>query len=123
MHCIHRPVELYLNTSQNVNDMIATKTGRRASKPRLKVHDYLIYEIIDGQPIHYKGYRDIAAGAKNFSDIRGASKLQSNIAGYLMRVLFKSLNEDEYVILSCEQDSTSIDAITWRGIFLFLLAM
>lgn len=46
--------------------MIATKSGIRAQrKPIAPILDALIYEIIDGQPIHYKGYREVLSGQKN----------------------------------------------------------
>jgi len=57
--------------------MIATKSGTRTQKPAEKVPDHLIYEIIDGKPIHYRGYREVMAGKKTFSEIRGSSTLQA----------------------------------------------
>jgi hypothetical protein len=82
--------------------MIATKSGLRVRKPREKVPEYLIYEIMDGQPIHYNGYREVLAGNKKLSDIMGSSTLQSFIVAYVLRVLMKGLSEDDYVILTSE---------------------
>ena len=78
--------------------MIATKSGVQVRKPKLKVPDYLIYEIMDGKPIYYKGYRDVLAGTKTFSEIIGSSTLQSFIIAYCQRILFKLLDEATYTV-------------------------
>ena len=82
--------------------MIATKSGVRTRKPRAKVPEHLIYEIIDGQPIHYRGYREVMAGNKTFEEIKGSSKLQSYIVLYILKLLIKDLDEDAYVVLTSE---------------------
>ncbi len=82
--------------------MIATKSGVLSRKPRQKVPDYLIYEVIDGHPIHYKGYREVMSGKKTFSEIMGSSKLQSVIILHILRLLIKGLDEDDFEILSNE---------------------
>ncbi len=82
--------------------MVATKNSIQSRKPRLKVPDYLVYELIDGKPIYYKGYREVMSGEKTFSEIMGSSLLQSLIVGYVQRVLFKELSEDEYTVLASE---------------------
>ncbi len=84
--------------------MVVTKSphigiGRKSIK---KVPDYLIYEVMDGKPIYYKGYKDVLAGTKTFSEIIGSSTLQSLIVAYLQRLLFKFLDEEVYTILSSE---------------------
>ncbi|WP_332368381.1 hypothetical protein [Spirosoma telluris] len=82
--------------------MIATKSGVQGRKPKAKVPEYLIYEIMDGKPIHYKGYRAVLAGTKTFSEIMGSSALQSFIVAYVQRLLFKELSEDDFIILASE---------------------
>lgn len=82
--------------------MIATKSGAKPRKPRTPVPDYLIYEIIDGQPIHYQGYREVIAGNKTLSDIMGSSKLQSFIVAYVLKTLFRNLDDDKFIVLSSE---------------------
>ncbi len=82
--------------------MIATKSGIKPKKPRTPVPDSLVYEIIDGQPIHYQGYREVMAGTKTLSDIMGSSKLQSFIVTYLIVLLGKALDDSKYTVLSSE---------------------
>ncbi len=57
--------------------MLAARTQTRAVKPGAEVPDYLIYERIDGQPIHYKGYREVLSGAKTFFEIMGSGGIQT----------------------------------------------
>ena len=97
-----RQFSLYLTPFQKRQAMIATKSGAVSRKPRQKIPDYLIYEIIDGQPIHYQGYMEVVAGRKKFSDIMGSSKLQGFIVAYIQRLLLLNLDEERYVILSSE---------------------
>lgn len=62
----------------------------------------LICEIIDGKPYYYKGYREVLAGNMNEEGIMGCSTLQSFIVSYLVRVLFRSINENQYLIATNE---------------------
>ncbi len=82
--------------------MIATKTGIQRRKLRAPVPEHLVYEIIDGQPIHYKGYREVLSGKKKTSDIMGSSKLQSLIVTYLVITLGSLLKKSNFRLLSSE---------------------
>ncbi len=82
--------------------MIATKSGVQVKKPRLPVPDYFIYEIMDGKPIYYKGYREVLAGTKTYADIMGSSTLQALIVTHLILAIGKQLDEDLFTILSSE---------------------
>ncbi len=44
---------------QKYTKMIASKSGISIRKPSVKIPKYLIYEIIDGKPIYYRGYREV----------------------------------------------------------------
>lgn len=82
--------------------MIATKSGGQLKKPRANVPEYLIYEIMDGKPIHYKGYREVMAGTKTYADIMGSSTLQALIVTQLILTIGRQLNEDLFTMLSSE---------------------
>ena len=71
-------------------------------KPRKKVSDALIYEIMDGQPIYRKGHRDVLAGKKTIEEIRGASTLQSVIVAYIVMQIGKFIDDDAYFVLTGE---------------------
>jgi hypothetical protein len=84
--------------------MIATK-GPRKALPRIpakKIPEALIYEIIDGKPIYYRGYREVVAGTKTIEEIMGASNLQSTIIEYLLMILFKTIDLSKYRVLTNE---------------------
>ncbi|MER0442426.1 Uma2 family endonuclease [Emticicia sp. W12TSBA100-4] len=71
--------------------------------PAKKIPASLIYEVIDGKPIYYKGYREVLGGTKKSSEIMGASTLQNMIIQYMLRILFRNLDEKKYHILTNEQ--------------------
>ena len=85
--------------------MIATKSPRKTLPriPAKKIPSALIYEIIDGKPIYYKGYREVIAGTKKNEEIMGASTLQNFIIQYILRILFRNLDEKAFHILTNEQ--------------------
>ncbi len=85
--------------------MIATKSPRISFVKRIsakKIPPNLIYEIMDGKPIYYKGYRDVINGTKTFEEIMGASSLQSLIVAYLVIEIGKAINEDLFSVLTNE---------------------
>jgi Uma2 family endonuclease len=71
--------------------------------PAKKIPAALIYEVIDGKPIYYKGYREVLNGTKKSSEIMGASTLQNMIIQYILRILFRNLDENKFHILTNEQ--------------------
>ncbi|TAE53673.1 MAG: Uma2 family endonuclease [Bacteroidetes bacterium] len=68
----------------------------------MKVPEHLILEIMDGKPIHYKGYREVLAGTKSFSEITGSSTLQSLIVTHIVMLLGKTLDESLFTVLTSE---------------------
>lgn len=75
---------------------------RPVSKPRRKIPDSLIYEIMDGKPVYRKGYRDVLSGKKTIEEITGASTLQSVIVAYFVIQISKFIDEDAYFVLTGE---------------------
>jgi hypothetical protein len=71
-------------------------------KKRRRIPDYLIYEMMDGNPIYYNGYKSVLNKTKTIDDIMGSSGLQSYILMYLQMVLFKKLDMEKFIILSNE---------------------
>jgi Uma2 family endonuclease len=85
--------------------MNATKSPRKPLPriPTKKIPAALIYEIIDGKPIYYKGYREVLKNEKTIGEVMGASSLQGIMVEYILRVLFRYLDEKRYHILTNEQ--------------------
>lgn len=77
------------------------KIHRHKASPR-NVPEQLVYEIIDGQPYYYKGYRDVLKNLTTSEEIMGCSSLQWVIIQYLLRLLFQNLNEKQYWIATNE---------------------
>lgn len=67
-----------------------------------KVPEYLVKEVLDGIPIHYKGYKAVLRKEKTLEDIMGASGLQSFIVSYIYKLLIRQLSDDMYHILTGE---------------------
>lgn len=62
----------------------------------------LIREIIDGKPYYYKGYQEVLAGNIDAEGVMGCSTLQAFIVTYLVRVLLRSIDENQYLIATNE---------------------
>jgi Uma2 family endonuclease len=80
-------------------------TAELAPKQRNKakpIPEVLIYEIMDGKPLYYEGYKDVLANKKTSEEIMGASGLQSFIIYYLLKVLYAQLDSRKYVFLTNE---------------------
>ena len=63
--------------------------------------DNLIYEMLDGEPIYYKGYRDCLDGEKQPEEIIGSGYIQSLIITKLVFFLMSNL-EERYLVLTNE---------------------
>ncbi len=100
--CIHTFVLVNLTLSEIAENMIATKSGIKGSMHSLNVPKNLIYEILQGKPIYYKGYRDVVAGTKKISDIMGSSGLQSFLVTYLILLIGRFIDDSKYILLSSE---------------------
>jgi hypothetical protein len=68
--------------------------SEKTIKPtKTDISNELIYEIIDGQPVYYAGYKDVLNKTKTIQDIMGSSGLQSTIIDliveYFHRIKFE----------------------------------
>ena len=71
-------------------------------KRPVEIPESLIYEIMDGRPIYYKGYREVLAGRKTTEEIMGSSTLQWVLASYFMQIMFRTLDTKKYWFASNE---------------------
>lgn len=65
------------------------------------IPEHLVYEVYNGKPIHYKGYKQVLNGTKQFEEIMGSSYLQSLIISNLFFLLKSKLSAD-FVTLTSE---------------------
>ncbi len=76
--------------SQKVKLMETLLISEKTLKPtKTAISKELIYEIIDGQPIYYAGYKDVLNNKKTIQDIMGSSGFQSIIIGLIVKYLYK----------------------------------
>lgn len=84
--------------------MVATLSPYRKKRLPIKAKDiphYLVYEIMDGKPIYYEGFREVLSNQKSFEEVMGSSLLQSRIIAILIQY-FSKLMPDDYEIFTNE---------------------
>ncbi len=62
----------------------------------------LIYEVMDGRPLYYRGYEDVLAGHKTPEEIMGSSSLQWVLVSYFMEIMILKLDRRKYWFASNE---------------------
>lgn len=62
----------------------------------------LIYEMVDGKPIYYKGYKDYLSGEKQIDELMGSSYLQALIGTQLVIILSQLIDLNKYQLISNE---------------------
>lgn len=82
--------------------MIALREPKPVKRPPRNIPAHLVYEIMDGKPIYYRGYREVLLNKKTFEEIMGASSLQSIIIYYLVSFIGKFIDEDKFTVLTGE---------------------
>ncbi len=81
----------------------ASATAPRSKKPKAPapVPDYLVYEVDEGQPIYYKGYKEVLKKTKTPEEIMGCSIIQSLLAT-VISYFVKDHFPQNYICLSNE---------------------
>ena len=77
------------------------KSPVKTSKQKVALES-LVYEVLDGRPLYYRGYEDVLAGKKTPEEIMGSSSLQWVLVSYFMRIMIRSLDEKKYWFASNE---------------------
>ena len=77
------------------------------------IPDTLVYEMQNGEPVYYAGYRDYLNGIKPIEEIRTSSLIQSMIISRLMFILQLNLS-DEYEVLTNEL-GIQFEKKAWRA--------
>ena len=77
------------------------------------IPDTLVYEMQNGEPVYYAGYRDYLNGIKPIEEIRTSSLIQSMIISRLMFILQLNLS-DEYEVLTNELE-IQFEKKAWRA--------
>ncbi|MFN4256677.1 MAG: Uma2 family endonuclease [Saprospiraceae bacterium] len=72
------------------------------AKPKRKIPESLVYEIMDGQPVYRRGYRSVLNKTKTLDDIMGSSTLQSELHLYLFSLLIRHFDDRKFAIYANE---------------------
>ena len=75
---------------------------KQQKKRSRKIPDALVYEIVDGKPIYYKGYRQVLNKKLNIEAVMAESSLQAWLKARLSHLLFNLLEQKGYEILTGE---------------------
>ncbi len=62
----------------------------------------LVYEMIDGTPVYYRGYQEVLAGSKKIEEIMGSSVLQGRIIAELIMWMAMFLDRERYQVITSE---------------------
>ena len=80
---------------------VAVEKKRRKSPA--KVPEYLIYEVVRGKPVYYKGYKDVLNKTKTFEEIIMDSTLQAWLKFRLSLLLGQILLDKGFEVTTGEQ--------------------
>ncbi len=83
-----------------MDSIILEKKSRRLP---IKIPPYLIYEVVKGKPLYYKGYKDVLNKTKTFEEIIMDSTLQAWLKSRLTILLGNFLLTNGYDITTGEQ--------------------
>jgi Uma2 family endonuclease len=78
-------------------------TGKKSKKKPSKIPEYLIYEVVRGKPIYYKGYKDVLNKTKTFEEIIMDSTLQAWLKFRLSLLLGQFFLDNGYEATTGEQ--------------------
>lgn len=83
-------------------------------KPRVraipKIPEALIYEILDGKPFYYKGYKEVLSKKKTIEEILGCSTLQAELVSYIMELFFTTIKPSSNLYrIYCNEIGNHID--------------
>ncbi len=74
---------------------------RKRRKPPVELES-LVYEVLDGRPLYYRGYEEVLAGKKSAEEIMGSSSLQWVLVSYFMEIMILKLDRKKYWFASNE---------------------
>ncbi|MEZ4960781.1 MAG: Uma2 family endonuclease [Saprospiraceae bacterium] len=80
---------------------------------KTKIPGYLIYEVTNGKPIYFKGYKEVLAGEKKFEWIKGYSTLHCWLKTNFSSMLVNSIDNTKFDVLSGEP-GIKMEGDNWR---------
>ncbi len=103
--------------------MVATHESTLTAAP--VVPSYLIYEVLNGRPLYYRGYKEVTEKNRNPESIMGSNSLQSILVSLIHTHIMVNRNKKKYIPVTNEagvhlelNDNLSCDvAIFEKGTF------
>ena len=89
------------------------RKGRKKRIDRKKLLEVLTYEVVDGKPIYYCGYKEVLKGRKQPEEVMGSSTLQWYIIGRIAKLRFSL--EDKSYLTAINEAGIIIDKNTLRS--------
>ncbi len=83
------------------------------AKSDIEVPEALIYEMVNGKPIYYRGWQDVVRGEKTIEQIMASSLLQGVLVGEIFATLHLQLRK-KYV-LSTNETGLKFNKGDWRA--------
>lgn len=77
-------------------------TTQTPAKPKRKIPNYLVYEVMDGKPIYYRGYQSVLNKTKTLEQIMGCSSLQAELVSYVLSVIYQFIDRKKYRVYTNE---------------------
>ena len=88
-----------------VNDMTVVAETKPRRTRRLSARNIpaaLVYEMWLGEPIYYRGYRDVVAGKKTIQEVMSCSDLRGVLVSLLNGHLYTTINRKKYLLATNE---------------------
>ncbi|RYF51089.1 MAG: Uma2 family endonuclease [Cytophagaceae bacterium] len=67
-----------------------------------EVPNALVYEVLNGKPLYYRGYKDVLVGVSTIESVMGSSDLQGAIVSLLNAVIWNGIDRSKYRTVSNE---------------------
>lgn len=83
-------------------EAVAAKSAAKQKRSGQYPPESLVYEIVDGTPVFYKGYRDVLSGKTTLESAMSESSLQAWLKARLSFLLYAALEKQGYDILTGE---------------------
>ncbi len=77
-------------------------TPKSTEKPKRKIPDYLVCEVMDGKPVYYQGYQSVLNKTKTLEQIIGCSSLQAELVSYLLSIIYQFIDRSKYRVYTNE---------------------
>ncbi|MEM6318516.1 MAG: Uma2 family endonuclease [Bacteroidota bacterium] len=81
---------------------MSVAVAKKEEEVKASIPNNLIYEVVKGKPIYYRGYKDVLNGTKTIEEIKMESKLQSWLKAQITGTLFVLLQNLPYEVFTGE---------------------